>query len=200
MFLIKGTIKTVSSFTIGTDGYFIDVQFNELGLAPSALKGAMRTAISWAIRNGMVRGTSCDEIEPSRIAKVHQGKPCDVCSLFGYPDHEGKLRVSSGPNKDGKMKPKTHVITHVSINDEKGTAKENALFKQEVVPPGEEFPFTVQVVGGEEELCLTLASLHYLRFLRLGRGGMVDVNVDKVIKDGKEIDAQKIPLELKWVW
>ncbi|BBG23162.1 hypothetical protein IC006_0446 [Sulfuracidifex tepidarius] len=198
--MIKGKIKTVSSFTIGTDGFFIDVQFNQLGLVPSTLKGAMRTAISWAIRNGMVRGTSCDEIEPSRIAKAHGGKPCDVCSLFGYPDHEGKLRVSSGPNKDGMTKPPTHVVTHVSIDDEKGTAKERALFKQEVVPPEEEFPFTVQVIGEEEDLCLALASLHYLRFLRLGRGGMIDVNVDKVVRNGKEVETGRVPLDLKWVW
>ncbi len=200
-FVLRVSMRTMSSFTIGTGGNFVDIMFSELGLTPSSIKGGMRTALSWAIRRGMVRGSSCDEIYPSMITRRHQGRPCDVCSLFGYPDHEGRVMVTADGNRTLWDKPYVQVVTHVSIDDDSGTAKRGALFRQETASPEEEFHFAVRVQGDEEDLCLTLASLHFMRFLRLGKGGMIDLKVTGVEKviNGKP-STVKAPLQVDWVW
>jgi CRISPR/Cas system CSM-associated protein Csm3 (group 7 of RAMP superfamily) len=181
----------------------VDIGFNDMGIPGSSIKGSMRTAISWAIREGLSNFTSCGEIRPEKIEEAHKQKGvCDVCKLFGYPGHEGILRVSS------IKVDKKETLTRVSINDSTNTAKEEALFKQEVVPPDSEFTFEIDLNTKDcKMLELTLLSLYFLRLWRLGRGAMIDLKVENIKEYPKdcpsetEEEIKKIMKELgEWLW
>ncbi len=196
----KVSLKNLNSLTVGNSSRIahVDIGFNDMGIPGSAIKGAMRTAISWAIGNGLLQGfTSCGQVNPEKIIDAHKNGACDVCKLYGYPNHEGVLRVSSIKVDDVK------VLTRVSIKDETNTSKEGALFKQEVIPPEREFTFEVELFSDDCRMIeLTLFSLYFLRFWRLGRGGMIDLKVDEMKAD----EMKKCPsLEVKkylgdWLW
>ncbi|AWR95459.1 RAMP superfamily CRISPR-associated protein [Acidianus brierleyi] len=188
-------LKNLSSLTIGNSSRiaYVDIGFNDMGIPGSSIKGAMRTAISWAIKNGLVREfTSCGEVRPEKIIEAHKKGVCDVCKLFGYPDHEGILRVSSISIN------KINVLTRVSIKDDTNTSKEHALFKQEVIPPNQDFTFEVELYTQDcRMLELTLLSLYFLRLWRLGRGGMIDLKIDEI----KECPSLEIKKYLgDWLW
>ncbi len=188
--IIKVKAKALSSLTVGgnTSIGSVDVAFNELGIPGSSIKGAMRTAISKAIMEGEIKGyTSCGEIEPKKM------KECDVCRVFGSPEHEGIVNVHGV-----KLSPQA-VLTRVAIDDRTMKAMEKALFKQEVIKPNTEFEFTVEIKDGAScsDIKLILLSLFYLRLWRLGRGGMIDIKVDEFPQgcDFSELDELR-----RWLW
>jgi CRISPR/Cas system CSM-associated protein Csm3 (group 7 of RAMP superfamily) len=198
---VRVKIKTLNSLTVGLETSFgiVDVGFNQLGIPGSSIKGVMRTAITWTILTGQLnKFTACGEIEPSRISNAHMKGVCDVCKLFGYPDHAGKIVINTVEVK------KKHVLRRVSINDETLTAKKNALFVQEVIKPGEEFEINIRLNSNScRDMELLLYSLYYMRLWRLGRGGMIDLKVEQfdecVDGDGKDIETLKKVLS-NWLW
>jgi CRISPR/Cas system CSM-associated protein Csm3 (group 7 of RAMP superfamily) len=197
-------LKNLSSLTVGNSSRltYVDIGFNDMGIPGSSIKGSMRTAISWAIREGLSNFTSCGEIRPEKIEEAHKKGVCDVCKLFGYPGHEGILRV-------GSIKvDRKETLTRVSINDSTNTAKKGALFKQEVVPPNSKFTFEIDLNTQDcKMLELTLLSLYFLRLWRLGRGAMIDLKIEEIKEYPKgcpsemEKEIEKIKKELgEWLW
>lgn len=188
--IIRVKARALNSLTVGggTSTGIVDISFNELGIPGSSIKGAMRTAISKAIEEGEVTGyTSCGEIEPSKM------KDCDVCRVFGYPNHEGIVNVHGVV-----VKPKA-VLTRVAIDDRTLKAKKGSLFKQEVLKPGTEFEFLVEVKDNAtcREIKLVLLSLFYLRLWKLGRGGMIDLKVEEFPQGCDFSDLESLK---RWLW
>lgn len=190
---IKVKIKNLTSLTIagGSTIGVADIPINPLLIPSSSLKGTMRTAIHNYLPKGY---TSCGEIEPKRIKKAHKEGPCDVCQLFGYPDSKDGGCFTIIPNI-GKVN--TEYMTRVSIDDKTQKAKQGSLFVQEIIPPNNEFEFTINYFCDERLLKLLLYSILSLRYWRLGRNALIDVKVTndicKQVKcdtDMKEILAQ----------
>jgi len=144
----------------------------------SALKGVIRhwllnvlggVSEEWA-------ATHDDEIEQlhelgqdEQIAAVKKFSWLEL--LFGTPFHEGKVEMWDAscltpriPAPDNLLHWNadllTYVDTSVAIDPDTGTAKENLLYKAEVVPPGVEFELNITGQNlGEEELGLLLFGL-----------------------------------------
>jgi len=199
--------RTLSSLTVGRSSRaaYVDVGFNDFGLAGSSIRGAMRSAISWAISKGLVQGyNSCGEIEPQRIEEAHEkmsekGLSCDVCDLFGYPNHEGLIRVGTA-EIEGDQK---WVLTRVSIDDRTLKAREGFLFKQEVLRPGTEFKFEVELPSSTDcrLVRLALLSVYYLRLWRIGMGGMVDLRLSPAQRMPCGAELQDLIKQLgDWLW
>ncbi len=199
--------RTLSSLTVGRSSRaaYVDVGFNDFGIAGSSLKGAMRTAISWAISKGMVQGyASCGEVEPQRIEEAHEamkekGMRCDVCEAFGYPNHEGLVSVQAAQLEDERK----WVLTRVSIDDKTLKAREGYLFKQEVLPPGTRFKFEVSLPDGTEcrIVKLVVLSVYYLRLWRVGMGGMVDLRIPSAQGIPCAEELQDVLKQLgDWLW
>jgi len=180
---IKVTLKNLSSLTIagGSTINTIDIPLNPFILPASSIKGTMRTAIHNAIEVLKLlpedKYTSCGEVEPEKI------KPCDVCNLFGYPNSKrsGCFTIEVDKTKENG---RTY-ITRVSIDDKKQIVNEGSLFNQEVIPPSNEFSFSIYYRCDMRLFKLLLYSLLALRYWRLGRNSMIDVkvnNVDEICK------------------
>ncbi|WP_338602835.1 RAMP superfamily CRISPR-associated protein [Sulfolobus tengchongensis] len=178
---INVSIRNLTSLTVGGGSTIgsADIPLNVFGVPPSSLKGAMRTAIHNLLPPGF---SSCGEIEPSNIKMKHNTKPCDVCSLFGYPDSKDGGCFTIVSNTD-ISKINKFLITRVSIDDKTQKAKRGSLFTQEVIPPNTELNFTIYYnqICGERLLKLLLYSLLALRYWRLGRNAMIDVKVNNNI-------------------
>ncbi len=199
--------RALSSLTVGRSSRaaYVDVGFNDFGLAGSSIRGAMRSAISWAISNGLVQGyNSCGEIEPQRIELAHKdmtgkGLRCDVCEVFGYPNHEGLIRVGAAEIADNRK----WVLTRVSIDDRTLKAREGFLFKQEVLPPLTGFKFEVELPSSMDcgLVRLVLLSVYYLRLWRIGMGGMVDLRLSSAQGIPCEAELQDVLKQLgDWLW
>ncbi|AWR98665.1 RAMP superfamily CRISPR-associated protein [Metallosphaera hakonensis] len=194
-------IKNLSSLTVGgsTDLGEVDVPMNRMGFPASSVKGAMRTALHRAVKEWgeemkeyNLRLTSCGEIDPDFMKRAHRGKPCDVCNLFGTPSSsvEGRSRVRiyqvEVPNE-------VHKLTRVSIDRKTRTKREGALFSQEVYKPKEVFQFEIELEDPRDhDLTMVLLSLLYMRYFRVGRGGMIDVKVENPCSNGCDEFTKKL--------
>lgn len=185
MIVVKVSLKNLSSLTIagGSAISSIDIPLNPMTMPASSIKGAMRTAVSYAINVlHLLQGyTSCGEIRPEKLDR------CDVCSLFGYPNarDSGCFVIEVNEKKDVK---KTY-ITRISINDKTQTANKGSLFTQEIVPANEEFSFVIYYRCDLRLFKLLLYSLLALRYWRLGRNSMVDVKVNNAEEICKSVNC-----------
>lgn len=182
--MVKVSLKNLTSLTIagGSTISSIDIPLNPLILPASSIKGAMRTAINYAINVlHLLQGyTSCGEVRPERLDR------CDVCNLFGYPNARDSGCFTIEVNIE---KVKRAYITRVSIDDKTQTAKEGSLFTQEIVPANEEFSFVIYYRCDLRLFKLLLYSLLALRYWRLGRNAMVDVKVDNADEICKSVNC-----------
>lgn len=192
--VIKVTLKNLSSLTIagGSTISTIDIPLNPFTLPASSIKGTMRTAIHNVIQVLKLlpedKYTSCGEVEPEKI------KPCDVCNLFGYPNSK-----SSGCftiEVDKVVKDNRTYITRVSIDDKKQIVNEGSLFNQEVIPPNNEFLFSIYYRCDMRLFKLLLYSLLALRYWRLGRNSMIDVKVNNVDEICKSVQCDSETKEI----
>ncbi|QOJ79812.1 hypothetical protein IG193_08700 [Infirmifilum lucidum] len=202
MVRIEVELKPLSSLTVGgsSPSSSADIPFNRLLVPPSTIKGSMRTAVTALLPDCY---TACGEVEP-RLIRLRHGKmggPCDVCKLFGYPDSPGRVYVTV-ESQPGEF----HLLSRVSIDDERWVAEEKKLFSQQVIKPGETIVVSVAMdtrgLGQDEEerlVRLLLYSLHALRLWRLGRGAMVDLRVrSHDLPEDKYGDLLE-PLK-RWLW
>ncbi|ACP37673.1 RAMP superfamily CRISPR-associated protein [Saccharolobus islandicus] len=176
MIAIKVSMKNLASLTIagGSTISSIDIPLNPLGIPPSSIKGAMRTAVHNLLPKGY---TSCGEVEPESIKKAHEKGICDVCKLFGYPDSLTSCFTIEVSHADYRIS----YLTRVSIDDKTQKVKEGSLFTQEVILPNNNISFTIYYTCNDERLFkLLLYSILDLRYWRLGRNTMVDVKVNNV--------------------
>lgn len=175
--------------------------YYELYIPGSSVKGALRTS---ACRVAGAYGfTSCDEVEPLRIQQAHgkMGGPCDVCSLFGWPDGSSAVYVSDFRLVKGVT---TEFLTRVSIDDRTLTAKRGMLYTMEHLPPGAEFEGLARFDEGKRRLLpLLLLAVAELRTGRFGRRSIIDARVD----DGGRLDdllseewRPMLQRLRKWLW
>ena len=169
-------VKNLTSLTVGGGSSIgaVDIPLNPMVLPTSTIKGVLRTAVHNYLPNGY---SSCGRIEPEEIKKAHKGKgPCDVCTLFGYPDYRDSGCFTLTVDVPSVKKYK---VTRVKIDDKTQRSEEGALFTQEVVSPNTEFEVTVYFRDscGEKMLKLLLYSVLALRLWRIGRNAMVDVKL-----------------------
>ncbi|QKR00770.1 hypothetical protein GWK48_10555 [Metallosphaera tengchongensis] len=173
MIKVEVIFKSLSALTIagGSKVGAVDVPFNELGIPPSSVKGALRTAVS---RYTPSNFTACSEVNPDMMRSKHASGPCDVCKLFGYP---GSGESCFYVEVEGVQLEK-YLLTRVAIEDKTQKAKEGSLFTQEVLRPGFQFKATLNYTCEDPRLFkLLLYSLLSLRLWRFGRNGMVDLKV-----------------------
>lgn len=144
----------------------------------SALKGVMRhwllnvlagVSPEWANTHDDEIETMNDLTQEEQIVKLKNYSWLEL--LFGTPFHEGKLEAwdalcltSEVPATDSLLnwskRSLTYVDTSVAIDPATGTAKENLLYKAEVVPPGVEFELNLTGQNlSEDELGLVLFAL-----------------------------------------
>ncbi|MGC9084060.1 MAG: RAMP superfamily CRISPR-associated protein [Anaerolineae bacterium] len=175
--MIVVRFRALSGLLVGSESLPVgpDRAFSPMGVKGSAVKGALRGALS-ALSRGPLSGrlSSCDETEPRRIARAHaaMGRECDVCRTFGAPGLPGHVSVSTA-RVERRMS-----LMRVSLNPWTGTAEENLLLTEERMPPYSEFDVQILMrVDGCEELRTLLLSLQALRFWRLGASGMVDLKL-----------------------
>lgn len=153
----------------------------------STIKGILRTS---ACRVAHLLGlSSCGEVEPSSIVEKHNKlgdncikiddrKLCHVCYLFGYPGSTiGNLFVSNAyPVTD----PLPFTITRVCIDDKKLTAVRGKLFTYEVYPANTVFAGSIKILLDDEWAHnLVLAALLNLNYERIGRGGLMEIEIVK---------------------
>jgi len=187
--VVRVTLKNLSSLTVGGGSTIssIDIPLNPLILPASTIKGAMRTAVHNAIEyllpEGEKKYTSCGEIKPEKI------KPCDVCSLFGYPNSRDTGCFTIEIDEEKLQKSKKTYITRVAIDDKTQIASEGSLFTQEVIPPNNEFSFSIFYRCDLRLFKLLLYSILALRYWRLGRNSMVDVKVENAGEICKSIQC-----------
>jgi len=151
----------------------------------STIKGILRTSAS---RIAHLLGlSSCRKVEPSNIAMAHKKlkknyislndkRLCHVCYLFGYPGSTiSNLFVSNAyPLKD----PMPSTITRVSIDDKRLISVERKLFTYEVYPVNTVFNSSIEILLDEEWAhILVLAALLNLNYERIGRGGLLDIEI-----------------------
>ncbi|MBP1358192.1 MAG: hypothetical protein JZD40_06890 [Sulfolobus sp.] len=199
MIRLEVEAKNLSSLTIGGTSYNItvDTPFNSLGIPPSTIKGVMRTAINFFLDMTLEKFTSCRQVEPGLIKESHK-EPCDVCTLYGYPDSpEGKVTVEVKTKVEEKF-----VLQRVRINDKTNIAEEGALFSQEVIKPETALHFNVYYRGSKNDRLfkLLLYSLLALRLWRIGRNSMIDLKVkraEEFINGGwKEFNIEEVDKEI----
>ena len=173
--------RVLSFLTIGGSTTFnlTDNPLHPMVVPPSSIKGTLRTAINNFLPKGY---TSCKGTSPEEINEAHEkGGVCDVCKLFGYPNHESdciKIEVV------GAEKLERLIITRVSINDKTQTAERGKLFSSEAVKPLSEFEVRIHFNEecGDRLFKLLLYSLLALRLWRLGRNAMVDLKLVSELK------------------
>ncbi|MEM1973023.1 MAG: RAMP superfamily CRISPR-associated protein [Nitrososphaerota archaeon] len=123
---------------------------------------------------------------------------CDSCYLFGAPGSEGRVWVS-----DFTGERSTVSLTHVSLDDSAGTAREMALYTSEYVKPGSIFKGRIEYNGGVERLAPLLVAMAALRTDRAGRSGLIDLriaNADQLRGVLSGLGEYSILLEYLGVW
>lgn len=186
MITLNLKFRVLSFLTIGGSTTFslTDNPLHPMVVPPSSIKGTLRTAISNFLPKGY---TSCNGTSPEEIMKAHEREGvCDVCKLFGYPNHESdciKIEVV------GAQKLDRLIVTRVSINDKTQTAEKGKLFSSEAVKPLSEFEVKIYFNEkcGDRLLKLLLYSLLALRLWRLGRNAMIDL---KLVYEGSPKDDE----------
>ncbi|BFH74740.1 RAMP superfamily CRISPR-associated protein [Sulfurisphaera javensis] len=190
----KVWIKNYTSLTIGggSEGK-ADISISDLVIPPSSIKGAMRTAINFYLKETDLKNkySSCYEIRPDKIKERHSnGKPCDVCKLFGYPDSKDIGCFTINVVTDVEKLPK-YVLTRVSIEDKTQKAKEGALFSQETIPPENEIEIEIDFRCDDNHMLkLLLYSLSALRLWRLGRNSLIDLKVEDICQKVNNCDNE----------
>lgn len=142
-----------------------------LYIPASAIKGILRAS---AIKIAHLLGHTNVEytVEPSKLRQSSD----IITSIFGKPDHEGKIMISTIPLSSNN----TALLYHVRIDDKYGIVKEGSLFRIEYLNIGENFSCEINCHDlSIEEMRLLLAAISQLRYERFGRAGMVEISVDK---------------------
>ncbi|MEM1520653.1 MAG: RAMP superfamily CRISPR-associated protein [Nitrososphaerota archaeon] len=140
------------------------------------LRGIYRPTIPGSSVKGVLR-SSLSRVAHSLNMRVCSDWPqsyddCDSCYLFGAPGTGGSVRVS-----DFVVEERTFTLTHVSLDDETGTARGAALYTSEYVMPGTIFRGRIDYVGEEERLPALLVAMAALRTDRVGRRGVADLRI-----------------------
>ncbi len=165
----------------------------EILIPGSSLKGALRTAAHRAA--GKFGFTSCGQVEPRMISRAHEamGRVCDVCELFGMPgvpsNSSSKLLIS---NLRPKLDVPTITVTRVSLDPERGKAREGGLFTVEAIPPCTLFEGEITLLsdGNGKYLKLLMAALDELANGSFGRGAIVEIRVrDVPLQEFKHLES-----------
>lgn len=158
--------KTVADLSLSRMG-----SSNEFIIPGSTIKGVLRTCMIRISKlfNYSVRNFS---VYPEMI---HDDDI--ITSLMGRPNgYRSKVIVSPAVF----TAPNTIILSHVSIDDVTGTAREGNLFKIEYLPPGVEFSSVIEAHNiTQEEARLLFLAIVEMNYERFGRGGIVEVSIVK---------------------
>lgn len=135
----------------------------------STIKGVLRTSL---VRVAPLLGYSevNTTVNPSEVVQQDI-----VTRLFGKPGDgvSSKVQVESL-----FARTDSEVLTHVKIDDKTLTAEEGGLFSREYIPIGGEICALVKVLEpSEEELRALMMALLNLRYERIGKASVVDVEI-----------------------
>ncbi|MEM2622690.1 MAG: RAMP superfamily CRISPR-associated protein [Candidatus Nezhaarchaeales archaeon] len=209
-------LKTVGLFCVGWSHPAVtgpDIQFvrrvnydgsSQVYIPASSFKGALRSSASRIAESYGFK--SCGGVRPEHIREKHtkMGRTCDVCEIFGHP-----WSASASPLMFSDLLPtgpiETTSLTRIRIGDKSMRAAEGALFSMEYVPPGCEFAGTIELMNvPKDKIALLLLSMAELRLGRIGRGGPLDLKIEraddlKQVLRGTEWLALFHELE-EWLW
>ncbi|MEM4425846.1 MAG: RAMP superfamily CRISPR-associated protein [Candidatus Nezhaarchaeales archaeon] len=135
----------------------------------STIKGVLRTSL---IRIAHLLGYDkvCTTVNPSEMESQDI-----VAKLFGKP---GDVVPSKVLVESILTKSSGEVLAHVKIDDRSLTAEEGGLFSREYIPIGEELCVSIKLREPTiEELRALMMALLNLRYERIGKAGVVDVEI-----------------------
>lgn len=140
------------------------------------VKGTYRPTIPGSSVKGVLR-SSLSRVAHAFGMKVCGDWPqaydnCDSCYLFGAPGTGGRVWVSDFTGEEGTVS-----LTHVSLDDNTGSAREGALFTSEYIKPGSFFKGWIEYDGDVVRLRPLLVAMAALRTDRAGRRGLVDLRI-----------------------
>jgi hypothetical protein len=103
---------------------------------------------------------------------------------MGKPNEMGRVRVYNAI-LDYK---ETLKLSHVKINDEKRIAEEGGLFTIEYIPIGVTFDSRIEACDvNNDEARLLLAAIMEMKNARIGKGGLLSLEISKIEPGRKEI-------------
>lgn len=161
-----------------------DIEFVKLDEEPfipaSTIKGVLRTSII-KVSNLLTNNSINPTIHPSKMSKDI------VTNMMGKPHDNiySKVIVSNARKEECS----TFVLSHVSIDDDTGISKENALYEREYASSMSRFKFEIDASSLTlEEARLLFLGLLEMKYQRIGRNGLVSV---KIVKDNIPEDLAK---------
>lgn len=136
----------------------------------STIKGILRT--SFIKVSGLIGiNVKSFRVNPEELLAIDDY----TARLFGKPEGgESRILVEPAYLEYGEVE--TH--THIAIEDDTGVVREGALYTIEYIPVGSEFHSWVRGRGLElEDIRGLLTAILELRYCRIGRAGLIDVDI-----------------------
>jgi CRISPR/Cas system CMR subunit Cmr4 (Cas7 group RAMP superfamily) len=177
-------LETRKKLCIGAGGLplktIADINFlrldDKLIIPASTIKGVLRTCMIKVA--GLLGYTAYPYVHPDKIVDD------DVTRLMGKPNEMGRVRVYNAI-LDYK---ETLKLSHVKINDEKRIAEEGGLFTIEYIPIGVTFDSRIEACDvNNDEMRLLLAAIMEINNARIGKGGLLSLEISKIEPGRKEI-------------
>ncbi len=176
---IELEFKTRKKICVGAGGLplktIADINFirldDELIIPASTIKGVLRTCM---IKVSKLLGYNTKPfVYPTKITDNDD----IVTKLMGKPNKMGKIRVYNALIKDTH----TFSLSHVRIDDKKGTAVERGLFSIEYIREGTTFNSVIEAIDiDNNELKVLLAALLEMNNSRIGKSGMVYTRIKSI--------------------
>ena len=176
MIVFDVELKTVGLFLVGGASPI----YTHLDIAVHRTRDPVRGTYRPTIPGSSVKGVLRSSL--SRVAQAFGIKvcgdwpqsydDCDSCYLFGAPGAGGRVLVSDFVGEEGTVS-----LTHVSLDDSTGAARERALYTSEYVKPGSVFGGRVEYSGDVARLHPLLVAMAAMRTDRAGRRGLIDLRI-----------------------
>lgn len=190
LFILGGVSPTIM---------FSDISFHR---TRDPLRGSYRPTIPGSSIKGVLR-SSLIRVARALDLRVCSDWPqsydgCDSCYLFGASGAGGTVYVS-----DFISEGRTLTLTHVSLDDNTGTARRAALYTAEHIQPGAIFRGKIDYGGEEGRLPALLVAMAALRTDRIGRSGIVDLrisNVEELKRSLSSLGRYSVLLDELGVW
>ncbi|MHA1360297.1 MAG: RAMP superfamily CRISPR-associated protein [Candidatus Helarchaeota archaeon] len=149
-------------------------------LPGSSIKGVIRRN---AERIAELLGfKACYKKAPENISKEHDeiGGLCDICKIFGCPNHSSKIQVTDAISS--LENSPASIYTGIRIDNDAGTTSSEALFQYEALARGVPFHGTIYFRNlTENEFKLLICSLQELTMTGIGRyGGLLSVKITNI--------------------
>ncbi|MEM2910437.1 MAG: RAMP superfamily CRISPR-associated protein [Nitrososphaerota archaeon] len=205
MIRLEVELKTLSLFLVGGVApvfTYSDINFYK---TKDPTKGTYKPVIPGSSVKGALR-SSLSRVAYAFQMSICSDRPssydsCDACYLFGAPGTSGHTYVS-----DFVGEFQTLLLTHVSLDDNSGTARRYALYTAEYVHPNTLFKGNIDYDGEVKRLPPLLIALAVLRTDRIGRKGTVDLRIinvgDLKEKLSAELGEFSVILDYlgRWAW